>query len=360
MLKNKFWGILTGVTAAAAVLGSAYTVYASTTITNLGVRVVSNYDSEEGAVLEPTVTVSGSGFDTEDVSWSKAVDKWNPGSRVTGTIYLTPQEGWNFFTSYSTNSSNAGYKRISISGADLVSAKRDNEDGSLTIKFNYYPVIQLGVTEKAGWSDATKTKAVWKKVPYATAYQLRLYTGDDSYERTLTLEGTSVDLSQYITKEANYFYEVRATSKDSSDSKYRKSGEYVTSTDNFIENLGEVGGRWQTFNEGAKYTDEQGIQAANGWRYILGFWYYFDENGYAATGWRNIDGKWYYMNAEYKMLTGWLNIGDNWYYTDTSGAMVIGWYQTSPNDRYYFYEDGRMAVSTVIDGYVLNESGKMQ
>ena len=73
------------------------------------------------------------------------------------------------------------------------------------VKVNYYPVVQLGQTEKAGWSDSTRTKAVWKKVPYATAYQLRLYRGDDEYVTTLTLEGTNVDLTGVYHKRGQLF-----------------------------------------------------------------------------------------------------------------------------------------------------------
>ena len=177
---------------------------------------------------------------------------------------------------------------------------------------------------------------------------------------TLTLEGTNVDLTEYITKEANYFYEVRATSKNSTDAGYRRTGDYVTSEDSFVDNLGEVGGRWRQDRTGYRYTDENGVEANNGWRYIQGTWYYFDENGYAATGWRLINGKWYYMNSECKMQTGWLNLNDKWYYTDSTGAMAVGWYQISPSEWYYFYEDGSMVVNTVIDGYTIGGDGKMQ
>lgn len=356
MIRNRLIGMLAGVVAAAAVMGSTLTVYAETAISRISVRVTDNYDSEGGELLEPTVTVSGGGITVSDVSWSKERDKWKPGNKVTATVALSADEGKSFFESYTTSNSN---RKISVSGANFSSAKRD-EDGSLIVKFTYYPVVQLGLTERAGWSNASKTTAVWKKVPYATAYQVRLYSGDDSHVKTLTLEGNTVDLSQYITKETNYFYEVRATAKDSSDAKHIKSGEYVTSTDNFMEDIGEVGGRWQTLKDGYKYKDEQGMQAVNGWRYIKGEWYYFNENGYAVTGWYNVGGKWYYMNSDCKMQIGWLNLDNVWYYTDPTGAMVTGWYQTTPTDWYYFYENGVMASNTVIEGRTLTESGRMQ
>lgn len=58
--------------------------------------------------------------------------------------------------------------------------------------------------------------------------------------------------------------------------------------------------------------------------------------------------------------SGWLNLNDKWYYTDSTGAMAVGWYQISPSEWYYFYEDGSMAVNTVIDGYMIGGDGKMQ
>ena len=351
MFGRRTRGLWICMAAAMLIAGSAFTAYADTTIDNIRVTFKINYDKEEGKILEPTVT-TGSGYEVEDISWSKALEKWNPGSKITASVTLVPGSGKAFASSYSS-------QKTTISGADFVSAKR-NEDGNLVVKVNYYPVVQLGQTEKAGWSDSTRTKAVWKKVPYATAYQLRLYRGDDEYVTTLTLEGTNVDLTEYITKEANYFYEVRATSKNSTDAGYRRTGDYVTSEDSFVDNLGEVGGRWRQDRTGYRYTDENGVEANNGWRYIQGTWYYFDENGYAATGWRLINGKWYYMNSECKMQTGWLNLNDKWYYTDSTGAMAVGWYQISPSEWYYFYEDGSMAVNTVIDGYTIGGDGKMQ
>lgn len=352
MIKSKLRGIGIGITVAIAVMAGGITAYAATAISSISVKVVDNYDPE-GTMLEPTVTVGGSHVTLSDLTWSRDVEKWKPGSEVTGTLLLSADDNYMFSSSYET-------KKISRSGCEVISAKRGDEDGLLILKIGYRPVVQLGPTERAGWSDATKTKAVWKKVEYATAYQLRLYRGDGEYVRTLTLEGTSVDLSDYITKETNYFYEVRATIKSTSNNKYLKTGEYVTSDDNTLENLGEVEGRWRKYSDGKKYVDTQGVAAVSSWRYIVGSWYYFDDKGYALTGWFNDGGKWYYMNSENKMMIGWLNLNDKWYFTDSTGAMVIGWYQVGPTDWYYFYEDGSMASNTVIDGFTLTGTGKMQ
>lgn len=353
MFKNKARGVWLGAAVVLAVMGSAVTGYADTVIPDIKVRFTNNYDSEGQTILEPTVTASGTGYEVADISWGKEKDKWKPGSKLTASVTLSAGEGRTFSSEYKSG-------KASVSGAEFISARRNSEDGNLTLKVNYYPVVQLGATEKAGWSDAAKTRATWKKVPYATAYQLRLYAGGDEYITTITLEGTAVDLSQHITKEANYFYEVRATAKDSADANYMRSGAYVTSEDTFVDNLGESGGRFTDYHEGRKYTDAHGEAAVNGWRFILGSWYYFDENGYAATGWRAVGDKWYYMNGEGRMQTGWLNLDNKWYYTESSGAMVIGWYQISPTDWYYFYQDGSMASSTVVDGYIITDTGKRQ
>lgn len=352
MQKGKVRGLWIGLLAALAISGSFVTAYADTAISSIKVTFTNNYDSDGGTVLEPAVKC-GSGYEVDYVSWSKEADKWKPGNKVTATISLTPNDGRSFNSSYSS-------KKASVSGGDFISAKRDNEDGSLVVKAYYYPVVQLGTTEKAGWSDSAKTRAVWKKVPYATAYQLRLYRGDDELVKTLTLEGTNVDLSEYITKEASYYYQVRATSKNSSDANYMRSGSYVTSEDTFVDNLGETEGSWRQYREGKKYTDENGVEASNGWRYILGSWYYFDADGYASTGWQFINGKWYYMDADCKMLSGWLDLNSKWYYMDSTGAMITGWFQASPTDWYYFYDDGSMASNTVIDGYTIAADGRMQ
>lgn len=353
MLKKNQRGAWIGIAAVLAVMGSTVTSYANTTISDIRVKFTNNYDSDNGTILEPEVVSYGSGYEVSGVSWSKEANDWKPGSKVTAAITLTADAGRTFNHEYKSS-------KVSVNGADFTSARRDDEDGSLTIKAYYYPVVQLGATEKAGWADAAKTRATWKKVPYATAYQLRLYTGEDEYVKTITLEGTAIDLSQYLTKEANYFYEVRATAKDSSDAKYMRSGEYITSEDLLVQNLGETQGRWSQYHEGSRYTDAHGVDAVNGWRFITGSWYYFDENGYAVTGWRFVGDKWYYMNSESKMQTGWLNLDNKWYYTDATGAMIIGWYQTTPTDWYYFEPDGSMASNTTVDGYTLSETGKRQ
>ena len=54
---------------------------------------------------------------------------------------------------------------------------------------------------------------------------------DDYYLRTIDATGTSKDLSEYMGREGNYYYEIRAVGKTTNDAKYRKSSEYIDSSD---------------------------------------------------------------------------------------------------------------------------------
>lgn len=330
--------------AAGILLAAGHVTPAQAAVNSISLKFTDQY--ETGVILEPEVTCTTKKVEIETVEWNKDVEDWKPGSRVTATIRLSSDEG--FKDSYNSDS-------LKISGASFSSAR--NEDGYLEITARYYPVVELASPEEAGWSRLNKTKATWKKVEYATGYQVRLYR-DNDYIRTIDTQTNSVDLSGWMTSDAYYYYEVRAIGKDRSDAKYRKASKYTESSNLTMEDMGDVGGRWRNFNEGKKYQREDGAYAVNGWQMIVGKWYLFDENGYMVTGWKNVNGCWYYMNEDGSAATGWLQIGDRWYYMDQNGAMITGWKETTPSSWYYFYDDGSMAVNTVIDGCTLDGSGR--
>ena len=70
----------------------------------------------------------------------------------------------------------------------------------------------------------------------------------------------------------------------------------------------------------------------------LGTWQFIDTNGRAVTGWHtDPDGARFWFDHRGNMVSGrWVQIAGNWF---------------------YFYESGRLAVSTVIDGYTIGEDG---
>lgn len=218
----KKW-LVSAVLAVILAVGAIFPAFAEGTVSSIQISFTSFY--EAGVILEPQVSTTTSGISIESLTWSREVEKWKPGAKVTATLILTADDGRSFSSSY-------GEKNCRISGAKLISAKE--QEGKLKVMATYYPVVQLDSPDDAGWSNLDKTKASWKKVDYATAYQLRLYR-DGNFVRTIDATGTSKDLSEYLTKEGIYTYEIRAVAKDSSDSKYMRSSEYMASSDRVME-----------------------------------------------------------------------------------------------------------------------------
>ena len=337
--------VLTAGAAAAMTILFSASAFAVQTVSSMRITFTDKYE-DPGVISEPEISCSTSGVEIESVEWSKDVEKWKPGTKVTATLTLSSREK-EFSSSY-------GAKTCQIYGASLSKAVKTDDDLKVTV--TYYPVVWLDSPETAGWSASNHNKAVWKKVDYATGYQIRLYR-DDNYLRTIDVTGISKDLSEYMGQEGNYYYEVRAVGRTTDDAKYRKGSDYITSSDVYLDDLGDTEGNWKNYEQGKKYVSESGENISSQWYRISGSWYYFDENGYMTTGWRQISGKWYYLESDGKMATGWKQLGGKWYYLDADGSMATGWRQTNPGQWYYLNPDGSMASSTVINGYKLDASG---
>ena len=317
--------VLTAGAAAAMTILFSASAFAAQTVSSMRITFTDKYE-DPGVISEPEISCSTSGVEIESVEWSKDVEKWKPGTKVTATLTLSSGEK-EFSSSY-------GAKTCQIYGASLSKAVKTDDDLKVTV--TYYPVVWLDSPETAGWSASNHNKAVWKKVDYATGYQIRLYR-DDNYLRTINVTGISKDLSEYMGQEGNYYYEVRAVGRTTDDAKYRKGSDYITSSDVYLDDLGDTEGNWKNYEQGKKYVSESGENISSQWYRISGSWYYFDENGYMTTGWRQISGKWYYLERD--------------------GSMATGWRQTNPGQWYYLNPDGSMALSTVINGYKLDASG---
>lgn len=332
----------------------------SSIIEKLTVTVKTNYGEPE-EILDPEITVNGTGCSVGEIRFGTAYDKWKPGKKVRIEINVNADEGKYFPVSLNRS-------ECKVNGANFVSAKALDKT-TLQVKVDFIPVTVLGETDKAGWSKGSKTKAVWGKVNYATGYTVSLY-GDDKLVKRLNVETNSADLSQYMKDmEKIYYYEVKAIPRTSDERKYLKEGRFVTSTDQEFE--------WEDYEEvrknnsddggsikGENYVLPDGEKVKNSWRKISGKWYYFDESGNRAKGWFNYGGSWYYMNSDGAMQTGWLDAGGGvWYYLGTDGKMQTGWAQGNPGVWYYLDSSGRMARGlTNVDGiwYYMDDSGKMQ
>lgn len=351
---NRWKNSFVALAAAFLTLGAACTAFGSP-VETLSISVEDS--SVEGVLSEPEISVSPSSCEISSVRWSKDVEDWKPGKMIYGYLTVSAAEGREFESSYKSS-------KCSINGAELKSASSASDDpASLSVTIRYTPKVQLGATEEAGWSDSGKTRAKWKKVPYATMYELRLYQ-NDNWVKTLETTSTFIDISPYIKEEGDYYYAVRAKGKTAEERKYLLTGEYVTSEDIISfseEEIGETQGIWQNVQEGKKYRMPGGSYPASQWLMILGKWYYFDEQGILATGWLYDEksSQWYYLSEEGEITTGWQEIEGKKYYFDADGKMAVGWIESNPGEWYYMNPDGSMAVDTVIDNqYSIDSNGR--
>ena len=180
----------------------------------------------------------------------------------------------------------------------------------------------------AYWSGST---AKWTISGRASKYQLRLYR-DGQRIATKETKNKSVNLSEYLTREGDYYFEVRPYNssaggwqdwKDSED-KYFGGGQSSSAGSAYVFGPGQTHGEWK--------------RAADG----TGRWWYRHSNGsYTVSSWEQINGKWYYFDPSGWMVTGWINVGGSSYYLGSDGAMLVG-YNVIDGVGHYFDTSGRM------------------
>lgn len=133
---------------------------------------------------------------------------------------------------------------------------------------------------------------------------------------------------------------------------------------------------WQTIDGNTYYFSSNGIMST-GWQTIEGKQYYFTENGAMCTGRQTIDGAVYYLGEDGVRQSGivilegvsyafgedgvlceqeWYITPDAAYYCDENGALCSGWLCID-GAYYYFGDNYAMAVSTTVDGYLIDEQG---
>ncbi|MDR1548880.1 MAG: N-acetylmuramoyl-L-alanine amidase family protein [Hungatella sp.] len=344
--RRKLHTMFLAVLAAAFICLPAVMSYAadSVVIRSVNLKFDSQYGNEE--ILMPGISSTTAGVSVKEVVWKRDISKWKAGKNERVSVFLTSD------TTIFANAYNRS--ECKVTGAKFVSAKA-LDNNTLEVKVDYVPVVILGRTARAGWSDSKKTKAVWEKVEFATGYQVALYA-DDKLKMRISVETNMVDLSEYMDKEAVYYYEVRAIGYTADDRKSMKEGDYVTSDDTIMEYDGDISGKWK----GNTYEQEDGGVPRNSWKQILNDWYYFDGNGIYQTGWLLSGQRWYYMNPkDGKLLMGWQFVNGKWYYLNPGGGeMLMGWIQTQPGIWYYLNPDGSMASGTNVGNYWVDTSGR--
>lgn len=213
---------------------------------------------------------------------------------------------------------------------------------------------QLGTPEKVWWSDVSTAK--WKKVEKASQYEVQLRDANDDVVKRAIIKETYIDFMTYMKDGYEYYFEVRALPKNPKKSTWSK-GDWVSSERMEAKNIGDVSGRWKSYQDGKKYFADNRNYVTGQWYMVKGKWYYFDNNSYMKTGWQQFKDQWYYLGEDGIMQTGWKQLDGGWYHFKEDGSMTTGWIQVNPNQWHYLNEDGTMAFNTTVEGYPIDVNG---
>ena len=317
---------------------------------------------DPGTVWTMEPYVSASGYEIVNYEWSREYEDWEPGKKVTLTVYLE-----------SADKSFAKKPSVSAWGLELVSATR-TDSKHLKVKLNYIPKVTL--TPPTGICYEDEFTLTWDKVQYAGGYEIQIMR-DGIFYTTVTKNSrtdTKIDLSQYATDDRLVTVKLRSVAP-SGKSGYILPSEWVNFDDEVYVN-GDNTAYGQFNGNGTSrrfYYNDGWNDYTTGWEYINGAWYYFQpENGYAVTnGWKQIDGYWYLFDMDGRMLTGWQQVNGLRYYLNDGlysagipdGAMCTGWKQI--NGTWYYFQPGGGNAATngwqMVGGqwYLFDASGRM-
>lgn len=106
-------------------------------------------------------------------------------------------------------------------------------------------------------------------------------------------------------------------------------------------------GRWFFYKDGKLLT---------GWQTIDGLKYSFTTSGTLQEGWVKDNNNWYFFTGNNRHI-GWMKFDNKRYYFGKDGVMVIDQWLKIRGKWYYFFENGTLAVSTKIDGYMVDDNG---
>lgn len=371
---------------------AAKKVETRTPITSVQVSVRSevkaDYDINAASVY---ITTDSSNYTIGAYKWvtsNGTKEYWEPGDVPKVQVEIHARSGYYFDRT-------TGASKFQITGAEYSSVKRQNENETLLLTMKLTPASgTLDATNSAEWIGYPLGKGTWEAVPYAGAYELKLYRGDQVIQGIPKVNATTFDFYPYMTQPGTYSFRVRAIPKDTEEEAYITPGDWVYS-DNVDISDDEVctingGGYtgpgnqvtpdqigWVKNSEGWWYRNTDGTYPANTWQMINGSWYLFGYDGYILTGWQLKDGRYYYLDSNGAMQTGWLQDNRKWYYLGGDGAMQTGW--VNVNGTHYFMEpdgsmhtgwlltggkwyymnptDGSMVTNRMIGGYYLNSNG---
>lgn len=370
------WAVLTAVFPAVSI--AAVKTETRTPITSVSLKVRSDvqadYELNEATVY---ATTDSSLYTIGAYKWAAKNNKdyWEPGDEPKVQIEIHARSGYYF-------NRTTGPSKFQIDGATYKSVKRTNNDETLLLTVLLTPASgTLEIPDTAEWMGYPPGKATWAQVPYAGAYELKLYRNGQMVQGIPKVIATNYDFYPLMTTAGTYQFRVRAIPKDTEETAYITSSDWVYSDELDIDadevctlSGGAVGGPdkadaltpsqlgWIKDDEGWWYRNTDGTYPIGTWKNIDGRWYLFDFSGYMLTGWQQKDGNYYFLDMNGIMQTGWLQDSRKWYYLGNDGIMYKGWL-TAGDGMYFFDQDGSMHTGWLLDGgnwyYMSPENGRM-
>lgn len=307
--------------------------------------------SDPGVVYPVDIHSNSSSHEITSAETTSDYESWKPGRKVTYTIIVEPKDGYSFSKKDT---------KVSVSNGTIVS--ETIKSGSVSMKVNYIPKMTLKTPEKIYFED--EYLAVWDKVDHASMYEVKLYKDEKSF-KTEKVKKNEIDLSNYATDNEDITFDVRAVAKDSDESKYLKSSEWVNCNETVSSSENTTYGSFNGNYDNYKFKNSDDSYAT-GWQFINGSWYYFDSfskekpNVAIKSSWLYINDHWYYFNDYCIMQTGWIQLNGSWYFLDGNGAMVTGWYCSGPAGAWYYLDPSSGAMwhdTTTPDGYIVDATG---
>lgn len=345
------------------VIAMAITSFASTEIKSVSIRI-NEKKTDPGIVYEAELTSGSSWYEITDWSVSKDYSDWNPGKKVTFNVTIEPTEGYRF---------DRDMKNIYVSNGEV--ASKSIRSNKIELRVNYIPTVTLEDPTNIYFED--EYLAVWDEVEYCRQYEVQILKENDngnytSY-KTVKVSEPEIDLAPYATDYYDITFKVRATYKDSDESRYIKASQWVNADDTVSSDFNTSYGNFSGSGENMRFRLDDGSYAT-GWQQLNGDWYYFNANNNnkaVVSSWLYVDNHWFYMNEYGIMQTGWIQINGYWYYLNpvsdgTRGAAITGWFCSGPNGPWYYFQQGAggpvpecamYSNMTTPDGYYVNADG---
>ncbi len=237
---------------------------------------------------------------------------------------------------YTLSSSRSGSKlTVTVTFSDVDFDDDDDDDGDTSLELDEDEVV---------WDDSNNGYGYWEALDYARSYELRIYRNNSRVTTdTLTTTDDYYDFGQYMTKEGDYYFRVRAvhgsnngswinsddiyiSDDDAAEIAARVSSSGTSSISGMTQRPTDENGQWISDENGYWWCRNDRTWPADQWEKIGGYWFFFNPDGYA------VENEWVQWNSETQSLGSGL-----WYYLGINGVMMEN--EWTP-DNYWVGNDG--------------------